>query len=100
VTDDSRPWRLKVTVLPLRVRQGDRIQVTVDAVNVGETTVKLEAPDTVIVSQPHTVSIGSGIFQQEVSWIVLHVQAGTRGAIDISVSDGRLTQGGLCQIDG
>ena len=100
MTTSSQPRRLRLTVLPPRVRQGNSIQASIDAVNVAETIVKLEAPDIVVISQPHVVSVGSGTFEQTISWTVQHVQTGTRGTVEITVSDGHLTQKGLCQIDG
>ena len=74
--------------------------MSVDATNLSETILTLEVPDTVVVSQPHTVHAGSGTFQQTVHWTVDHVREGKRTPVEITVSDGHTTQKALVEVVG
>jgi hypothetical protein len=91
---------LKLLVMPLHVRKGETISACIDAANVAETIATLHALDTVVISQPHTVRIGAGTFRETVTWVVDHVQQGTTSDVEITVSDGRLTQKGQCRVAG
>ena len=73
--ENQAPARLALIVSSL-VRRGDRIEASVDASNLPSTVVTLVAPDTVVISQPHTQAVGAGTFQRTISWNVVHVPAG------------------------
>ena len=69
MTDNPQAADLKLTVSPL-ARRGERIEASIDASNVTQTVVTLSAPDTVVISQPHTQVAGIGTFKQTVGWDV------------------------------
>jgi hypothetical protein len=91
------PAILNLTVSPT-ARLGDRIEVTIRGLNVAETVVKLDVPDTVVISQPHIEVIGSGTFQRTIGRTVMHVQEGSSSYVEITASAGQLRQWGLCKI--
>ena len=77
-----------------------KLTASIDASNVTQTAVTLSAPDTVVISQPHTQVAGIGTFKQTVGWDVVHVQEGLSTWVEITVSAGGLTQMGLCKVIG
>lgn len=97
MTDNPQAADLKLTVSPL-ARRGERIEASIDASNVTQTVVTLSAPDTVVISQPHTHVVGTGTFKQTVGWDVVHVQEGLSICVEITASAGGLTQMGLCKV--
>jgi hypothetical protein len=96
VTDELKSARLRLRVVSQYVKRGENIEAFIDATNVAETVVTLDAPDTAVISQPHTVIAGSGTFQRTIPWTVEHVQKET--LVDITVSDGQITQIGQCKV--
>jgi hypothetical protein len=95
---DSQVSRsLKLEVTPF-ARCGDKIVAVVEARNVSETLLVLEAPDTVVIEQPVRQSLGSGSFKREVEWTVAHVQPGTTVLVEITATAGSLIQMGLCRV--
>jgi hypothetical protein len=99
VAEPRAPRRLKLTVSPL-AKAGDKIAATVEGVNLPETVVRLEASDTVVVSQPHVRVVGPGSFNQTIIWTVEHVQAGRSSMVEITVTAGDAVQKGICKIVG
>jgi hypothetical protein len=99
VTDEPQRAVLKLKVSPL-VRYGERIEASIDAINLSETVVMLSAPDTVVISQPHTEVVGTGTFQRNILWTVEHAQEGTSSWVEITVSAGHVTQMGQCKVVG
>jgi len=82
------------------VKCGENIIAHIEASNVAETIVELNAPDTVLISQSHRAVLGKGTFKKELVWSVEHVQKGFSGMVEINASAGSLFQTGLCRITG
>lgn len=85
-------------IVSLLARAGQNIEAHIDATNVAQTVVTLSAPDTVVISQPHTQVVGTGTFQQTISWSVIQVQKDS--LVEITASAGSLTQMGICKVRG
>lgn len=83
-----------------QARRGESIEALIDATNVPETVVKLEPSDRVVISQPHTVVLGTGTFQEPVRWTVEYVQQGTTSWVEVTASAGHLSQKGSCKVIG
>ena len=99
MTNDPRPAVLKLSVSPL-AKRGEGIEASIDAINVSETVVTLNAPDTVVISQPHTVVAGKGTFRRTILWTVEHPQEGTSSWVEVTVSASHVTQMGQCRVIG
>lgn len=91
--------RLHLTVSPL-VREGEEIVAQVNATNVIDLTIEISAPDTVLISTPHQIVLGSGSYQHTAVWLVKHVQDGATAMVEVTASAGDLVQKGLCRILG
>lgn len=83
-----------------RAGPGSKIVACIEACNAGETSVQLNAPDTVVISQPHYQVLGTGTFILAVEWEVLHAQPGTSTFIEICVAADSLHQIGGCLVVG
>ncbi len=97
MANDPQPATLKLTVSTL-ARAGERIEAAIVATNVAEAVVSLSAPDTVVISQPHTEVAGKGTFQRTIVWTVEHVQSGKPSWVEITVAAGHITQMGQCKV--
>ena len=79
---------------------GEQIKAELQGENLQETVVRLSAPDTVVVSQPHMHVIGSGTFKETVLWTVEHAQSGTATLVEITAEAGNMHQIGLRKVIG
>lgn len=86
---------LKLTISPFATK-GAEITARIEASNVPETFLELQAPDTVVISGARQQHLGSGTFKNDITWRVEHVQAGEKVSVQIVVSAGALFQAGLC----
>jgi len=98
VADTGVSRRLEVNIRPPVAKPGDTIVATVEGVNLDETVVHLDAPDTVVISQPHTRVVGTGTFRQSIEWTVAHAKKGTSGTVEITTTAGDLVRKNLCKI--
>lgn len=98
LVDDSQSQHLRLLILTPQVRKGQSIEALIDADNVLETIVTLEAMDRIAISSPRTVRVGSGTCQETVSWIVDSVQQGTSNWVEITVTARQLVQKGMCRV--
>jgi hypothetical protein len=81
-----------------RAGPGSKIVACIEAWNAGETSVQLNAPDTVVISQPHYQVLGTGTFILTVEWKVLHARQGTSTLIEILAAADSLHQVGNCLV--
>jgi len=77
-------------------KRGEDIVASVEATDVSEARIDLHAPDTRVISQPSHDVIGLGTFKRKLVWTV--VRKGATAIVEITVSDGSLTQAGLCRV--
>ncbi len=79
---------------------GEDIKAELHGANLEDTVVRLSAPDTVVISQPHVHVIGPGSFKETFVWTVEHIQSGTSALVEIAAEAGNLRQTGLCKVIG
>jgi hypothetical protein len=91
---------LSLRLTALEVRSGESVTVQVEAVNVAAAVIEIHAPDTVLISGPHQVAVGSGSYSKTVSWLVEHAQPATVTSVEIRATAGDLVQLALCKIIG
>ena len=96
MADAPRDLRLKVW--PPLIKAGEKITATIEGWNLTETVVRLDAPDTVVISPPHLHIVGTGTFKQTIEWTVEHVQEGAVGTVEITTTAGNIVQLGLCKV--
>jgi hypothetical protein len=90
--------RLSLQLTAPEAHSGESVTVQVEAVDVGDTVVEIHAPDTVLISGPHQVPVGSGSYSRTVSWLVEHAQPATVTWVEIHATAGDLVQLALCKI--
>ena len=81
-------------------KMGEQIKAEFQAENLQETVVRLSAPDTVVIAQPHVHVVGSGTFKETVLWTVEHAQAGTSTLVEIAAEAGNIYRTALCKVIG
>jgi hypothetical protein len=79
---------------------GEQIRAQLHGANLEDTVVRVSAPDTVVISQPHVQLIGPGSFNETILWTVEHVQSGTSALVEIMGEAGNIRQIGLCKVIG
>ena len=94
---NSKSPELKLLVSPF-ANAGGRIVAFVEATNCEQTLLELNAPDTLVISQPHSQLVGNGSFKKKVVWSVEHVRPNTLTMVEVTATSGSLVQKGLCRV--